>query len=268
MTKEGVLAVAGPPARGHGSAFSDWEHFSEMGNGEGISHRPSGDPKSRSRADEPDAVESPRVVVADDHPFFRTSLVQLLRENGIEVGAEVGSGEAAVKAVGEIGPQVVVMDLKMPGVSGLEATRRLTAAYPATQVVVISVSAREGDVIDAVLAGASGYVLKDSPPDELLEAVHAAAAGVPLVSPRIAGALLRRVREAIGTGEGLAGVSLSGRELQILDLFAAGNDSAEVAAALGLAEHEVHEYTSSLLTKLRVDSAVRAALRDLDAPDA
>jgi DNA-binding NarL/FixJ family response regulator len=119
-----------------------------------------------------------------------------------------------------------------------------------------------------VLAGASGYVLKDSPPDELLEAVHAAAAGVPLVSPRIAAALLRRVREAIGTGEGLAGVSLSGRELQILDLFAAGNDSAEVAAALGLDEHEVHEYTSSLLTKLRVDSAVRAALRDLDAPDA
>jgi DNA-binding NarL/FixJ family response regulator len=268
MTREGLFAVAEPPVAGHGSAFADWEDSSEMGSGEGISRRPSDDPKSRTTANQPGALESPRVVVADDHPFFRTSLVQLLRENGIEVGAAVGSGEAAVEAVGEMAPQVVVMDLKMPGVSGLEATRRLTASYPATQVVVISVSAREGDVIDAVLAGASGYVLKDSPPDELLRAVHAAAAGEPLVSPRIAAALLRRVREAIGTGEGLAGVSLSGRELQILDLFAAGNRSAEVGAALGLDEHELHEYTSSLLTKLRVDSAVRAALRDLDAPDA
>jgi DNA-binding NarL/FixJ family response regulator len=268
MSKRGNLTAFRQSAGGNGSPFADREYSFAMGNGEGISRRPSDDPRSRSRAEEPDAlVGAPRVVIADDHPFFRSSLAGVLREHGIEVAAEVGSGEAAIVAVGEMAPQVVVMDLKMPGVSGLEATRRLSAAYPATHVVVLSVSARESDVIDAVLAGASGYVLKDSPPDELIACIEGAAAGEPLVSPRIAAALLRRVREAIGTGEGLAGVSISGRELQILDALAGGRRSSEVAPALGLSERELHEYTTNLLVKLRVDSAVRAALRNLDAPD-
>jgi DNA-binding NarL/FixJ family response regulator len=269
MSGTGTIAIARPVVGGHGSTFGDREHhFSEMGNGEGISRRPSDDPRSRSRAEEPDAVDSARVVIADDHPFFRSSVARLLRENGIEVAAEVGSGEAAVEAVAETAPQVVVMDLKMPGVSGLEATRRLTASHPATHVVVLSVSTSENDVIDAVLAGASGYVLKDSPPDELIAAVQAASVGEPVVSARIAAALLRRIRDAIGTGEGLAGVSLSGRELRILDGLASGRTSAEIGGELGLDEHEVREYTSSLLMKLRVDSAVRTALRNLDAPGA
>jgi DNA-binding NarL/FixJ family response regulator len=269
MSGTGTIAIARPVVGGHGSTFGDREHhFSEMGNGEGISRRPSDDPRSRSRAEEPDAVDSARVVIADDHPFFRSSIARVLRENGIDVAAEVGSGEAAVDAVSKTAPQVVVMDLKMPGVSGLEATRRLIASHPATHVVVLSVSTNENDVIDAVLSGASGYVLKDSPPGELMAAIQAAAAGEPIVSARIAAALLRRIREAIGTGEGLAGVSLSGRELQILDSIAAAEHSAEIAAELGLDEHEVREYTSSLLMKLRVDSAVRTALRNLDSPDA
>jgi two-component system nitrate/nitrite response regulator NarL len=268
MSTRGTIAIASPLFGNRGSSFADREHPSQMGIGEGSSRRLSDDPGSRSRADEPEGVDSPRVVIADDHPFFRSTVARLLRENGIEVAAEVGSGEAAVDAVAEMAPQIVVMDLKMPGVSGLEATRRLTAAYPATHVVVLSVSASEKDVIDSVLAGANGYVLKDAPPDELLAAIRAAAAGEPLVSPRIAEALLRRIREAIGTGEGLAGTSLSGRELQILDGLAAGRRSAEIGGELGLEEHEVREYTSSLLMKLRVDSAVRTALRDVDAPDA
>jgi DNA-binding NarL/FixJ family response regulator len=264
LTKEGLLVVVAPALGGQDSYFPIGEHFSQMGNGEGTSRRPADHPRSRSRTDEHDAVDSPRVVIADDHPFFRSSIARLLREQGIAVAAEVGSGEAAVEAVAEKAPDVVVMDLKMPGVSGLEATRRLTAAHPATHVVVLSVSTREGDVIDAALAGASGYVLKDSPPDELITAIQGAAAGEPLVSARIAAALLRRIREAIGTGEGLAGVSLSGRELQILDSIAAGAHSAEIAAELELDEREVREYTSNLLMKLRVDSAVRTALRNQD----
>jgi two-component system nitrate/nitrite response regulator NarL len=267
MSTRGTIAIASPLFGSRGSSFANREHPSHMGIGEGSSRRLSDDPRSRSRADEPEAADSPRVVIADDHPFFRSSVARLLRENGIEVAAEVGSGEAAIDAVAEMAPQIVVMDLKMPGVSGLEATRRLTDAYPATHVVVLSISASEKDVIDSVLAGANGYVLKDAPPDELLAAIRAAAAGEPLVSPRIAEALLRRIREAIGTGEGLAGTSLSGRELQILDGLAAGRRSAEIGGELGLEEHEVREYTSSLLMKLRVDSAVRTALRDVDAPD-
>jgi DNA-binding NarL/FixJ family response regulator len=163
---------------------------------------------------------------------------------------------------------VVVMDLKMPGVSGIEATKRLAVSHPAVQVFVLSISAREDDVIDAVLAGACGYALKDSPPDELIAGIQAASTGEPLVSPRIAEARLRRVRELVGTGEGLEGVSISGRELEILASLAGGKESGEVAREHGLSKHEVREYVSSLLTKLRVDSAVRAALRRLDTPEA
>jgi DNA-binding NarL/FixJ family response regulator len=160
------------------------------------------------------------------------------------------------------------MDLKMPGVSGIEATKRLAASHPAVQVFVLSISAREDDVIDAVLAGACGYALKDSPPDELIAGIQAASTGEPLVSPRIAEALLRRVRELVGTGEGLEGVSISGRELEILASLAGGKESGDVAGEHGLSKQEVREYVSSLLTKLRVDSAVRAALRRLDTPEA
>ena len=205
------------------------------------------------------------VVIADDHPFFRASLADALRASGIDVAAEVGSGEAAIAAVNELSPQVVVMDLKMPGVSGLEATRRLVAAHPRIQIVVVSVSADEADVIEAALAGAGGYVLKDSPPQELILAIHGAAAGEPLVSARIASALLGRIREAISTGEGLAGVSVSGRELEVLDAFADGKREAEVADSLQLSAQEVREYASNLLMKLRVDRAVRDAVRKLDA---
>jgi two-component system, NarL family, nitrate/nitrite response regulator NarL len=205
------------------------------------------------------------VVIADDHPFFRASLARALRARGIDVAAEVGSGEAAIAAVREFSPEVVVMDLKMPGLSGLEATRRLAAAHPGTQIVVVSVSADERDVVDAVLAGAGGYVLRASPPQELILAIHGAATGEPLVSARIAAALLGRLREAISTGEELAGVAVSGRELEILDAFADGKRAEEVAESLGLSTDEVREHASNLLMKLRVDSAVRDAIRKLDA---
>jgi DNA-binding NarL/FixJ family response regulator len=249
--------------RGRDWVWAVGEYSSGMGNEDGISRRPSDDARSSSRIAPSRSRRSPRVVVADDHPFFRTSLAHMLRENGIEVAAEVPSGEGAIRAVAETAPHVVVMDLKMPGVSGIEATRRLTSSYPATHVLVLSVSAEENDVIEAVLAGASGYVLKDAPPDELIGGINAAADGEPIVSPRIAAALLRRIVEAIRAGEGLADVAISGQELQILDLLADGRSGAELAAALGIEEHDVHAYTWSLLTKLRVDSAVHAALRKL-----
>jgi DNA-binding NarL/FixJ family response regulator len=118
-----------------------------------------------------------RVVIADDHHAYRHGLAVLLRENGIDVVAEVPDGGAAIRAVEEVAPDVVVMDLSMPGVSGLEATRRLAARSPATRVVVLSVSALALDVTDAVQAGADGYVLKDRPVEEVVAAIRAAAAG-------------------------------------------------------------------------------------------
>ena len=137
-----------------------------------------------------------RVVVADDHPHYRHGLARALRANGIDVVAEVANGEAAIRAVEQQAPDVVVMDLSMPGLSGLEATRWLTDHVDGTRVLVLSVSAEDADVTEAMLAGASGYVLKDMPVEEVVFGIRAAVAGHSLISPRIATALLRRVRDA------------------------------------------------------------------------
>jgi DNA-binding NarL/FixJ family response regulator len=125
-----------------------------------------------------------RVVIADDHPQYRAAVARALRESGIDVVAERSNGEAAINAVAETDPDVVVMDLNMPGLSGLEATRRLSTEAPATRVLVLSVSAQEQDVIEAMQAGAAGYVLKDGPLEEVVAGVRAAAAGQSLISPR------------------------------------------------------------------------------------
>jgi DNA-binding NarL/FixJ family response regulator len=141
-----------------------------------------------------------RVVVADDHPFYRAGLVRVLERSGFEIVAEVANGEAAIRAVELSRPDVVVVDLNMPGTSGLATTRRLVRDQPALPVMVLSVSSDEGDVTDAILAGASGYVLKDRPHHEIVASIRAAAAGQSPVSPRIAALLVRRLRKDRATG--------------------------------------------------------------------
>jgi DNA-binding NarL/FixJ family response regulator len=126
-----------------------------------------------------------RVVIADDHPPYRAGLARMLRENGIDVVAEVSNGEAAIRTVEETEPDVVVMDLNMPGLSGLEATRRLLEEAPSTVVLVLSVSAQGDDVTEAMEAGAHGYLLKDGPLEEVVAGIRAAAAGQTLISPRV-----------------------------------------------------------------------------------
>src|SRR5918999_3970053 len=169
-----------------------------------------------------DVRASLRVVIADDHPFYRDGLARLLRQSGIDVVGEVPNGEAAIRAVEESAPDVVVMDLNMPGLSGVEATRFVTERSPSTRVLVLSVSAQEEDVTDAILAGASGYVLKDGPVEEVVAGIQAAAAGESLISPRIASTLLRRVREGEEVVPGVPPVRLSARELEVLKLMADG----------------------------------------------
>jgi DNA-binding NarL/FixJ family response regulator len=122
-------------------------------------------------------VKPLRVVIADDHPYYRRGLARSLQARGIEVVAEAPNGAAAIRAVEDTAPDVVVMDLKMPGMSGIEATRLLTARFSTSRVVILSVSNDEQDVADAVLAGACGYVLKESSVDEIAAAIHAVAAG-------------------------------------------------------------------------------------------
>jgi DNA-binding NarL/FixJ family response regulator len=202
-----------------------------------------------------------RVVLADDHTAYREHLARLLREQGIDVVAGVSNGEAAVRAVEELAPDVVVMDLYMPGMSGLEAMRRLTGRS-ASRVLVLSVSAREADVTEAIRAGAMGYVLKDGPVEEIVTGIRAAAADQSVTSPRIASIVVQRVRETRGEpGVARAGAELSPREREILRLIAAGRSNHEIAEILVISLGTVRTHISSILMKLHVENRVQAAVR-------
>jgi DNA-binding NarL/FixJ family response regulator len=161
-----------------------------------------------------------RVVIADDHPFYRAGLAGMLRDSGFEVVDEAANGEAAIRSAAQSVPDVLIMDLNMPGMSGVEATRRLAEHAPFTRVLVLSVSAQEVDVTEAILAGASGYVLKDGPVEEIVAAIRTIAAGRSFVSPGIAQMLLRRLGEATGTDLDPATLQLSDPEVEVLALKA------------------------------------------------
>jgi DNA-binding NarL/FixJ family response regulator len=209
------------------------------------------------------APENLRVVLVDDHPVYRQGLAKLLVECGIDVVAQAGNGEDATQVVEEFAPDVVVMDLNMPGLSGVEVTRRLTARNPATRVLIVSVSAQEDDVTEAILAGASGYVLKDGPVEEVVAGIEAAAAGESLISPRIASMLLRRIRtdEPIEPDVIAPQTQLSERELQVLQLVAEGKGNHEIGETLFIGQSTVRNHISSILMKLQVDNRVQAAVR-------
>jgi two-component system nitrate/nitrite response regulator NarL len=136
-----------------------------------------------------------RVVIADDHAFYRHGLVSMLRDSGVDVIADVPNGETALGIVAELRPDVVLMDLNMPGMSGAEATRLLAERCPDIPVVMLSVSTEEADVAEALRAGASGYVLKESPVEEVVVAIREAVAGGTVLSARLAMVLMPRLRQ-------------------------------------------------------------------------
>src|SRR5438552_15683628 len=137
---------------------------------------------------------APRVLLVDDHDLFRTGLRNLLEEQGIQIAGECDNGTDALRAVRELAPDVVVMDLNMPGISGVEATRQISMIAPLTRVLVLTISDQDNDVMDAIVAGACGYLLKDSSIVELMQGIQSAAVGESLVSPTIAAKVLQRVR--------------------------------------------------------------------------
>jgi DNA-binding NarL/FixJ family response regulator len=194
----------------------------------------------------------PRVVIVDDHPAYRQGLAMLLGKSGIDVVAEAASGLAGIRAVEETAPDVVIMDLNMPGLSGVEATRRLSERIPASRVLVLSVSAESDDVLAAILAGASGYVLKAGPVEEVIAGVEAVAAGESLISPHIAAMLLQRVREREQLPSDLPRVPVTKQELEVLELVAEGKVNAEIGEALLIGPSGVRNHISSVLGKLHV----------------
>ena len=202
-----------------------------------------------------------RVVLADDHDMFRTALRQLLEENGpLRVVGEAATGEGAVTQVREQAPDVVVMDLAMPGLGGVEATRLIIDEAPHTSVVVLTVSEEASDVVDAIVAGACGYLLKSASIEELIAGIRAAAAGDALISPGIAGRLLTHVREQAVPASPSPSTQLSARELDVLKLVAEGKDNAEIAAQLFISPKTVKNHISNILAKLQMENRIQAAV--------
>ena len=220
--------------------------------------------KDRSvTADYSNAVsdDKPRVIVVDDHELFRGGLVGLLEEHRIEVVAEAALAGEALARVYECGPDVVLMDLSLPDMSGIEATRRLAIEAPSVRVVVLTVMADERHLIDALMAGASGYVLKDAPIDQIVAGIRAALRGESVISPRVAQRLVRRLREPGETELEPPTPDLTDRELQVLKLLVLGTDNQQIASALFLSEHTIKSNVSSILVKLEVDNRLQAAVR-------
>jgi len=207
-------------------------------------------------------IASVRVLLVDDHDLFRTGLRNLLEERGIQIAGEAGEGGDAVRLVRELAPEVVVMDLNMPGMTGIEAIRQIHGFAPLTRVLVLTISDQDDDVLDAILAGACGYLLKDASVDELIRGISAAAVGESLVSPAIAGKVLQQVRATAVSPEAADTIraELSERELDVLKLIAAGNDNAMIAAQLHISPKTVKNHISNILMKLQIENRIQAAV--------
>ncbi|MEP6812922.1 MAG: response regulator transcription factor [Actinomycetota bacterium] len=207
-------------------------------------------------------VESLRVLIVDDHDLFRTGLRNLLEEQGVLIIGEAAGGAEAVKIVRELAPDVVVMDLNMPGMGGVDATRHITAIAPLTKVVMLTISEEDSDVMDAILAGACGYLLKDSSIQDLMSGIKAASLGESLISPNIAAKVLQRVR-ATSTQPEIANTiraELSDREIEVLKLIANGKDNAVIAGELHISPKTVKNHISNILMKLQIDNRIQAAV--------
>jgi len=208
------------------------------------------------------APDSLRVLIVDDHDLFRNGLRNLLEGEGVQIVGEAGAGHEALRIVREVAPDVVVMDLNMPGMGGVEATRHIATIAPLTRVLMLTISDEDNDVIDAILAGACGYLLKDSSIQDLMTGIRAAANGESLISPAIAAKVLQRVRASSTQPEIERRIraELSDREIEVLKLIANGKDNAMIAGELHISPKTVKNHISNILMKLQIDNRIQAAV--------
>ena len=206
-----------------------------------------------------------RVLVADDHPAFRAGLrLMLTTADDIDVAGEAEDGNQVVALAAELQPDVVVMDLRMPGLDGIEATRRLLGSQPELGVVVLTMFEDDESVFAAMRAGARGYLLKGAEQDEILRGIRAIAAGEAIFGPSIA----RRVVEHFAQGVGSTKAtfpSLTDREREVLELIAAGRGNAAIAHDLCLTLKTVRNHVSNIFTKLQVSDRAAAIVKARDA---
>jgi DNA-binding NarL/FixJ family response regulator len=204
-----------------------------------------------------------RLLVVDDHDLFRTGLASLLSaEPDIEVVAQASGGHMGVRLAAELRPDVVLMDVRMPDMSGPEATRAILERDPAIRILALTVSSDDADVATVLRAGACGFLAKDTPVDNLVVAIHAAASGAAWLSPRAAEVVLSRIRSSVPPQDNELGSleQLSARELDVLRLIARGLENAEIAEALSISPRTAKNHVSNILAKLGLPSRVQAAV--------
>ncbi len=197
-----------------------------------------------------------RVMLVDDHPIWRDAVERDLAEAGYEVVAAVGDGEAAVRLAPATRPDIVVMDLQLPGISGVEATAAIVAADPSIRVLMFSASGEDAGVLDAAKAGARGYVLKSVARPELLDAVARTRAGEAVFSPGLAALVLGEYRRLAARPAQPPAPLLSERETEVLRLVATGLTARQIAARLVVSHRTVQNHVQSTLRKLQLHNRV------------
>ena len=215
-------------------------------------------------------MDAIRVLIADDHRFYREGVRALLADaRDVEVVGEAASGDEAIDRAEALQPDVVLMDLKMPGLNGIEATRRVVGASPHVGVLVVTMYDDDDSVFAAMRAGARGYLLKDADQEDLLRAIQAVSRGEAIFSPAIARRLMGyfAALHARGTGPAPAAPfpDLTAREREILALIAEGRNNAAIAARLSLSLKTVQNHVSNILSKLQVADRAQAIVRAREA---
>ena len=194
-----------------------------------------------------------RILLVDDHPVIRAGLRAMLdQQPDLEVVAEAADGQSAVTQARTSEPDVVLMDIQMPGVDGIEATRQIAALEPAPKVLILTTYDTDGDILPAIENGATGYLLKDTPPDDLYHAIRQAAAGETVLAPR----LVTRMRQPDQT--------LSAREIQLLQFLAEGLSNKEIGTSLYISEATVKTHLVHIFQKLGVDTRTAAVTTAID----
>jgi DNA-binding NarL/FixJ family response regulator len=229
-----------------------------MGGSQEVSSSP---PDASQRRPEPI-----RTMIVDDHALFRRGLEMVLEEEpDIELVGQASDGAEAVEKAAESLPDVVLMDIRMPRSSGIEACRAMKEAAPSAKIIILTISDEEEDLFEAIRAGASGYLLKDIPLDEVAEAVRAVDGGQSLINPSMAGKLLTEFatlarRDGEARAQEVPAPKLTDREMQVLKLVARGMNNRDIAKELFISENTVKNHVRNILEKLQIHSRMEAVM--------
>jgi DNA-binding NarL/FixJ family response regulator len=206
------------------------------------------------------------VVLVDDEQLIRSALAQVLASDGLDLVGEATNAEDAIDLVVDVRPDVVLIDPKLRGTSGVATIEQLTRLAPATRILILTRS-EQNQVVEAIVAGASGYLLKSAAPQAIIAAIRATAAGESVISSQVAGKLLERIRErdipvtpASADAANAIRAVLTTRELEIFSRLASGKSNQEIGSELGLSTNTIHNHVASILRKLQLDNRIQAAV--------